>query len=57
MVLVDTTIWIDFFQHPASHNADKLEMLSRVITITGRCEHEWPCILLEKVSAVRCAEK
>ena len=40
MVLVDSTIWIDFFQHPASHNADKREMLSRVITITGRCEHE-----------------
>ena len=30
MVLVDTTIWIDFFQHPASHNADKLEKLIRV---------------------------
>ena len=27
MVLVDTTIWIDFFQHPASHHADKLEKL------------------------------
>ena len=30
MVLVDTTVWIDFFQHPASHNADKLEKLIRV---------------------------
>ena len=30
MVLVDTTIWIDFLQHPASHNADKLEKLIRV---------------------------
>ncbi len=29
MVLVDTTIWIDFFQQPASHNADKLEKLIR----------------------------
>jgi predicted nucleic acid-binding protein len=29
MVLVDTTIWIDFFQHPASQNADKLEKLIR----------------------------
>jgi hypothetical protein len=30
MVLVDTTVWIDFFQHPASQNADKLEKLIRV---------------------------
>ena len=29
MVLVDTTMWIDFFQHPDSHNADKLEKLIR----------------------------
>jgi hypothetical protein len=29
MVLVDTTIWIDFFQHPSSHHADKLEKLIR----------------------------
>jgi len=29
MVLVDTTVWIDFFQHPDSHNADKLETLIR----------------------------
>jgi predicted nucleic acid-binding protein len=27
VVLVDTTIWIDFLQHPASQNADNLESL------------------------------
>ncbi len=29
MVLVDTSIWIDFFQHPASPQAAKLEDLIR----------------------------
>lgn len=29
MVLVDTSIWIDFFQHPASPEADRLEDLIR----------------------------
>ena len=29
MVLVDTSIWIDFFQHPVSPQADRLEDLIR----------------------------
>ncbi|HAK59748.1 MAG TPA: PIN domain nuclease [Nitrospiraceae bacterium] len=29
MVLVDTSIWIDFLQHPASQHADRLEDLIR----------------------------
>ena len=29
MVLVDTSIWIDFFQHPVSPHASKLEELIR----------------------------
>ena len=27
MVLIDTSIWIDFFQHPVTPHADKLEAL------------------------------
>ncbi len=29
MVLIDTSIWIDFLQHPASSHADRLEDLIR----------------------------
>ena len=37
MVLVDTTVWIDFFQHPASQNADKLEKLIRGFNQAALC--------------------